>query len=208
MQLWDALLGKNAVLQTIKKRRSTRVFLDKQVPDEDIDALLQAANQAPSAHNQQSWRFIVIKGKKKSELVNLITDKAAQLPKTSSVLLRMASRSIQEAPVVIAISNSGELMKRGGERFKLNKNISHDFFRTMEIQSSAAAVQNLLLAATSLDIGAVWLGILFLIKDDVLEFLEEPKGEFMAVVPVGYASKEMKGPKKRGLEAVVKRFED
>jgi len=58
--------------------------------------------------------------------------------------------------------------------------MAHDFFRTMEIQSSAAAVQNLLLAATSLGLGTVWLGILYLIKDDLLPFFGEPKGEFMA----------------------------
>jgi nitroreductase len=67
----------------------------------------------------------------------------------------------------------------------------------MEIQSSAAAVENLLLAATSLGLGTVWLGILMLMKDEVLEFLGEPKGEFMAVIPVGYAAKETQAPHKQ-----------
>jgi nitroreductase len=70
----------------------------------------------------------------------------------------------------------------------------------MEIQSSAAAVQNLLLAATSLGLGTVWLGILYLIKDDLLPFFSEPRGEFMAVVPVGYAAHASSGPKKQPLE--------
>jgi nitroreductase len=65
-------------------------------------------------------------------------------------------------------------------------------------------VENLLLAATSLGLGSVWLGILFLIKDEVLRFLGEPGGEFMAVVPVGYAARPTEGPKKRPLEAIVK----
>jgi nitroreductase len=77
--------------------------------------------------------------------------------------------------------------------------MAHDFFRTMEIQSSAAAVQNLLLAATSLGLATVWLGILYLIKDEVLDFLGEPKGEFMAVVPVGYAATSSQGPQKQPL---------
>jgi nitroreductase len=50
----------------------------------------------------------------------------------------------------------------------VDKEAARDFFRTMEIQSSAAAVENLLLAATSLGIGSVWLGILFLMKQEVL----------------------------------------
>jgi hypothetical protein len=43
------------------------------------------------------------------------------------------------------------------------------------------------------------LGILYLIKDEVLDFLGEPKGEFMAVVPVGYAATSSPGPQKQPL---------
>ena len=60
------------------------------------------------------------------------------------------------------------------------------------------------MAATSLGIGSVWLGILFLMKQEVLSFLGEPAGEFMAVVPLGYAAKTTEGPKKRPLEATVR----
>ena len=72
---------------------------------------------------------------------------------------------------------------------------------------SAAAVENLLLAATSLGLGSVWLGILFLIKHEVLAFLGEPDGEFMAVIPVGYAAKTTEGPKKRPLENIVRNLD-
>jgi nitroreductase len=115
----------------------------------------------------------------------------------------MAARSILGAPVVIAIANTGGLIKHGTQLFKVEKEMAHEFFRTMEIQSSAAAVQNLLLAATSLGLATVWLGILYLIKDEILEYLGEPRGEFMAVVPVGYSVKPSKGPQKRALEMVV-----
>ena len=207
MWLGDGLLSKNEVLKAIKLRRSVRMFSDKDVSQENIATLLQAANQAPSAHNQQSWRFVVIRGARKAELVSMISSRSGDFPKPSSVLLRLASRSIQEAPVVIAIANSGELIKHGSELFRIDEKAAHDFFRTMEIQSSAAAVQNLLLAAISLGMGAVWLGVLYLIKDDILQFLEEPNGEFMAIVPVGYPSKPMMGPHKRPLETVVKNLD-
>ena len=74
----------------------------------------------------------------------------------------------------------------------------------MEIQSSAAAVENLLLAATSLGIASVWLGALFLIKNEVLHLLEEPEGEFMAVVPLGYCERMRAMPPKKSLEVKVK----
>jgi nitroreductase len=119
----------------------------------------------------------------------------------------LASRSIASAPVVIAIANTGELIEHGTKLFQIEKERSYDFFRTMEIQSSAAAVENLLLAVTSLGLGAVWLGILFVVKDDVLTLLEEPKGEFMAVIPVGYPSKASLGPNKKHLEMVIKEMD-
>lgn len=180
------------------------MFLDQPVTDEHLKTILEAAHRAPSAHNQQSWRFIVVRGEKKNELVDLISAHAGRFPKPSSALLRLASRSIASAPVVIAVANSGELISRGTELFKVDKNIAHDFFRIMEIQSSAAAVQNLLIAATSLGLATVWLGVLVLIKNDILKFLGEPEGEFMAVVPVGYAVRTNAGPEKQSLEMVVK----
>jgi nitroreductase len=194
----------NETLQTIKNRHSVRTFTDKEVSGEQITVLLQAANEAPSAHNQQSWRFIVVKDQKKHDLANLVTSKSAVFEKPASSLLRMAARSIMSAPVVIAVANTGDLIEHGTDLFKIEKNMARDFFRTMEIQSSAAAVENLLLAATSLGLSTVWLGILFLIKDDVLQFLGEPKGEFMAVVPVGYAAKSGAGPQKQPFEVKVR----
>ncbi len=181
--------------------------METPVSEEDILTLIDAANKAPSAHNQQSWHFIIIKGEKKRELVDLVNKKAAEFPKSTSVLLRMASRSMASAPVVIAVANTGELINHGTKLFGVDFELAHDFFRTMEIQSSAAAVQNLLLAATSLGLATVWLGILYLIKNEVLEFLGEPGGEFMAVIPVGHPIKTTKGPEKLPIEMIVKTIE-
>jgi nitroreductase len=86
----------------------------------------------------------------------------------------------------------------------VDQDTAHDFFRTMEIQSSAAAVENMLLAATSLGLGCVWLGVLYLIKDAVLRFLGEPEGEFMAVVPVGRPARVGSGPLKQPVEMKVR----
>lgn len=204
----DSVLPLNETLQMIKNRHSVRLFTKQEVPDDDINVLLQAANEAPSAHNQQSWRFIVMRNQKRQELSRLVTSKSSDFPRPASTLLRMAARSIAGAPAVIAIANSGDLIRHGTQLFKVEKEMAHDFFRTMEIQSSAAAVENLLLAATSLGLATVWLGILYLIKDDILEFLGEPKGEFMAVVPVGYAATSSHGPQKQPLGMKVKYLDE
>lgn len=207
MSIHDILLDRNATLAGIRDRRSVRTFTDQPVAEQDIVTILHAANQAPSAHNQQSWRFVVLRGPKRADLANLVNARAGDFPRPSAALLRMAARSIVSAPVVIAVSNTGELIQRGTELFAADRERAADFFRTMEIQSSAAAVENLLIAATSLGLATVWLGVLFLIKDDVLQFLGEPRGEFMAVVPVGYAATQGSGPRKRPLEIVVRYVE-
>lgn len=194
----------NETLKTIYQRRSVRQFQDKPVGDSLIQTVLDAANQAPSAHNKQSWRFIVIRDEKKRQLAQLVSQRASDFPKPSSAILRMAGRTILSAPVVIGVMNTGALIRHGTELFNIEQAASGDFFRTMEIQSSAAAVENLLLAATSLGLGSVWLGILYLIKDDVLSFLGEARGEFMAVIPLGYPLRDYDGPRKRALEYVVK----
>ena len=186
----------NDTLKTIRNRHSVRRFTEQDVSDEQIHLLLQAANEAPSAHNQQSWKFIVIRNTKKQELAHLVTARSGEFPKPASALLRMAARSILSAPVIIAVANTGDLIEHGTQLFKIEKKMAKDFFRTMEIQSSAAAVENMLLAATALGLATVWLGILFLIKDDILQFLGEPKGEFMAVIPVGYSDRLGTGPQK------------
>jgi nitroreductase len=195
---------RNDVLKVIENRRSIRFFDDKDISESDIRTVLQAANQAPSAHNQQSWRFIVVSGTKKQNLASLVGKKAAEFPKTSAALLRMAARSISSAPVVVGVINTGEMVRHATDLFSLDTEDARDFFRTMEIQSSAAAVENLLLAATSLGISSVWLGVLFLIKADVLPLLEESEGEFMAVVSLGYSEKTRTMPSKKSLEAKVK----
>jgi nitroreductase len=198
----------NQTLDSISRRHSVRLFSEQAVHDDDLLTLLGAANQAPSAHNQQSWRFIVLRdAAKKTELADLVSEQAGRFPRPSSTLLRMAARSIASAPVVIGVANTGELIRHGEELFQVDKEAAADFFRTMEIQSSAAAVENLLVAATSMGIGSVWLGILFLIKREVRAFFGEADGEFMAVVALGHPAKQATGPRKRPLESVVRYLE-
>lgn len=207
MQSPDLFLNGNDTLRTIKERHSVRTFTGDDVSDDEINVLLHAANAAPSAHNQQAWKFTILRGARKQELAQLVTNQSARFPKPAAALLRMGAKSILSAPVVIAVANTGDLIRHGTDLFKVEKETAQNFFRTMEIQSSAAAVENILIAATSLGLGTVWLGVLYLIKDDVLRFLGEPRGEFMAVVPVGRPARTSSGPQKQPVEMKVRRLE-
>jgi len=198
----------NETIRSIYRRHSVRLFGDRPVDDDDLRVILEAANQAPSAHNQQAWRFIVVRRERtKLELAEMVRGRAADFSRASSALLRRAARSIVSASVIVAVTNTGELSRRGSELPEVYEEAGRDVFRTMEIQSSAAAVENLLLAATSLGIGSVWLGILVLLKHEVLEFVGESAGELVAVVALGYPATTTSGPKKLASEALVRYFD-
>ena len=122
-------MGMNEVLRTIKNRRTIRRFKSDPIDEEKLQAILDAGRWAPSFSNLQPWRFIVIKDQK---LKNAL-DKAAR----ESVL----HLGINEAPVIILVCVDRRIDPLHG------------------IEAGAAATQNMTLAATSLGLGAGWIGI-------------------------------------------------
>ncbi len=70
---------KTSILDIIKSRRSTRRFKPDSISDDDLHAILEAAQWAPSGENFQPWKFIVIKNKKTMEnIVELLPYKKFQ----------------------------------------------------------------------------------------------------------------------------------
>ena len=65
-------------LDTIAARRSIRRFKPDPVPDEALQAILTAGTQAPSGKNQQPWKFIVVQGEKRVEMVRVMRGGIAQ----------------------------------------------------------------------------------------------------------------------------------
>jgi nitroreductase len=57
------MIEPKAVLELIKERRSIRAYIDKPIPEEEIEMILEAGRWAPSASNRQPWNFILIKNK-------------------------------------------------------------------------------------------------------------------------------------------------
>lgn len=189
-------------LELAKKRRSIRVFEDKDVSNEDIKKILEAGNLAPSAHNKQSWKFVVIRDNSKKKLATMINELSELFPKKSRLLLRMASKSINSSPVVIAVLSTGELVQEVSDFGEEYKRDIEKFFREMEVQSASAAVQNMLLQATELGLGSVWLGIVVLVAPQIECFLGI-EGKLLAMIPIGYPSKSYVPPKKKSLTDVV-----
>lgn len=133
--------------EALKGRRSVRSFRDNPVRETLIRQVIEAATFAPSAKNEQQWRFTVLTGDSKKELTDvfrreleILSEKIGRENMGSS----FGSCSImEEAPVVIMVWNAGE---RGWET---------------EIHSVAAAIQNMLLKAYGLGLGSLWIGDIF-----------------------------------------------
>lgn len=117
-------------MNEIFNRRSVRKYLpDDAVSDSDIIELLRAAMRAPSAGNEQPWEFVVLRDRETISSVIEFHPYAAFLKQT---------------PCLIVIC--GDINSQKYE---------YDFWT----QDCSAATQNLLLEATHLGLGAVWLGI-------------------------------------------------
>jgi len=160
------------VFEAIAKRRSIRKYQDKDVDDKLIGVLLWAAAQAPSAGNLQDWRFIVVRDKKTKELLY----NAA-----------LKQEHVKQAPVLIVVAADLEVQSlRYGKRGEL----------VYALEDCAAAIENILLAATALGLGTCWIGAFD--EEDVKNILRLP--DFLrpiAIITVGYPAEE---PEKKEVE--------
>jgi nitroreductase len=78
----------------------------------------------------------------------------------------------------------------------LDKNVMYD--QTKDTQACGAAIENILLAAHGMGLGAVWLGEILNKKDDVSHILEVPDSfELMAVIAIGHPVSDISHPKGR-----------
>ena len=116
------------LLEAIHTRRSVRRFTDEPVTDEQLETLLRAAMAAPSAGNQQPWRFVIVRD----------ADMRARLAEATPY-----SAPAGRAPLAIVVLGDTRNNKHPG----------------YWVQDCSAAVENLLLAAHAMGLGAVWMGV-------------------------------------------------
>lgn len=103
----DMVAQKNATLKTIYERRAVRKYLDKPVPKEIIEELLDAARMAPSAINRQPWKFYILTSKSSIKSFSDQVTKAAAGHYHLAFVSGIISKSydvFHGAPVVIFIT--------------------------------------------------------------------------------------------------------
>lgn len=117
----------NETIKTILNRRSVRSYQQKQISDEELNMILKAGTYAPSAMNQQSSHFTVIQNK---EVIN-------ELVTLGKEAINQNRNPFYDAPTVILV-------------FAKKDNIA-------PIHDASLAIENMFLAAASLNIGSCWI---------------------------------------------------
>jgi len=166
--------------QVLHSRHAVRDFAaGREVPAELVSALLNAAVEAPSAGNLQSWHFYVVRR-----------------PAARAALAEAAfgQSFVADAPVVIVVCADPE---RAAARYRERGRRLYTF------QDTAAATENLLLAATALGLGACWVGAFD--EEAARRAIGAPARLVpVAIVPVGYpAAPSARETERRPVEEVT-----
>ena len=118
------------MIECIKSRKSVRKYTDQKITDEDLHTILEAAMSGPTACNARPWSFIVVRDKEMLEKMANANSKYSKLLKSANV----------------GILICGDLERA--------VQFEPDFW----VIDGSIAIQNMILAAHSLNIGSCWLG--------------------------------------------------
>jgi nitroreductase len=173
----------------LRARRSVRSYTD-QIPDEAQLALfLEAGIQAPSAGNMQPWEFVVVQ--------------ANQDLKTAIVNTTYAGNShedgkpqgwLSQPPILVVVCGN---IKRSAARY------GWDAAQRLAYQDISAAIENMLLAATAMDLGSCWIGGFS--ETALTELLDLPTGVVpIAILPLGYPARVSPAPPRLEIDDVVR----
>ncbi|MCT4616545.1 MAG: nitroreductase family protein [Marinifilaceae bacterium] len=163
-----------STIDIIHKRKSVRSYTDKKVSQEDLLKLVKAGMAAPTAVNKQPWAFIAIDNRE-------VLDQLAEgLP---------YAKMLKKATAAIVVCGDTDKALEGWEEI-------------FWVQDCSAATQNILLAAESIGLGAVWTAA-YPAEDrmqTVIDILNLPKHIIpLNVIPIGYPKGEQK-PKNKWKE--------
>ena len=164
------------VYEAIRKRKSVRRYKDKEVEQEKLTRILEAARLAPSASNKQEWRFVVVQDKEKRQKLS----EAAR-----------GQKFVAEAPVVIACcaETDNHEMTCGQLCYPIDVSI---------------AIDHMTLIAVEEELGTCWIGAFY--EDKVKSILNIPANiRVVELLTLGYPTDDSVKEKSRlSLEKIVK----
>jgi nitroreductase len=166
------------VIEAIKERRSVRAYTSEDVSDEDVERLIDAARWAPSAGNGQPWAFVVIKDLEMKRKLSHAAQNQSWL---------------QTAPVVIVVC--ADLKQANSVYGDRGKNL-------YSMQDTAAATENILLAAQELGLATCWVGAFQ--ENDVAKIVKAPSNiRPVAMVAVGHPAERPVARQRRSVNEII-----
>lgn len=205
--------------EAVMKRRSIRKFKSDKIPKKDIYDIVCMASFAPSSNHRQMWRFIAITnreilGKIKKAVENaikeIITWPEAKGKEAIIKNIESSSNFFVKAPVVFAVLIEpyhpiiDNILKDHG----LNQEEIKLLRFHVDVQSVAAAIENLLLAATEKGYGTCWMGAPLIAAPKLKEILKiEKPWELLAFIPMGISDQKVKPKKVKKVSTILKFIE-
>ena len=169
----------SSLMETICNRRSIRRYQEKDIPDEVLHKVLEAARWAPSWANTQAWEFVVVKDRSIKEKIQATVNN-----RNPSYL------ALVNAPVLLVVC--GQLKKSGYYNDQYPTKFGSEWF----MYDLGLATQNLCLAAHDSGLGTVIVGLFD--HDRVGEVINLPGNhEVLVLIPLGYPDQDPKPPKRR-----------
>ncbi|MFH0848066.1 MAG: nitroreductase family protein [archaeon] len=167
-------------LDTIRTRSSIRDFDRDEVEPKMLSTILEAGTRAPSAGNRQPWEFVIVRNEQGRHAL---------------AAAAYGQEFVGKAPVVIVVcANVERSAARYGDRGA----------QLYCLQDTAAAIQNILLAAHSLGLGGCWVGAFD--EDAVAKIIRSPaKVRPVAIIPIGKPVARSNQTPRMSLERVVYR---
>lgn len=199
-----------AMANLIATRRSIRRYAPEAILPQFVDELLRCAVNAPSAHNRQPWRFAVIRdsalkvGLARAMGERLRADRLrdGDAPEAVEADVERSFQRITTAPVVVVVAAT----TRDMDAYPDPRRREAEYL--MAVQSTAMAVQNLLLAAHSAGLAACWMCAPLFCPDTVRAVMALPADwQPQAIITLGVPAAQGKPYSRRPLAEVVRRVE-
>jgi 5,6-dimethylbenzimidazole synthase len=177
-------MGTQELMAVIQKRRSVRVYKSGKVSEEQLQTLLEAARWAPSGANTQPWEFVVTRDRKKMKRIREIYDNEWRQRKREDPIHYKGLKKDYVGDVSVVVLACGDPRTK---QVYLTTRQQAD--REKLFQASIAnAVQQMMLAAASMNLGTVWVSVREEVEPELRKLFHVPEPlRLLWVVPIGHA---------------------
>jgi len=193
------------MMETIYNRRSVRKYSDKQISKGVIEQIIDAGRMSPSAKNRQPWRYIVLGGESKSEFLENMRkgilreeNETALLPNSKNGLADAKNtwNIMMQAPILIVVLNDN-----GKSPFD-SLDADSRFIEICDILSIGASIENMLLKATELGVGTLWIANTCYAYKELTEYLDTTR-QLIGAIAIGYADEKPAPRPRKRMEDIV-----